>query len=164
MMFASINFFFPAGHVYLSLGLKSTPWIRAKTNRGRDGSLNLFRRKLSWCIFFHKVCFHFLSISSRGIPFSWCGCYGLSLRHKLTEFAHSFCSVLVSVSVFMALSTVFHSTNSPDISPLSHSVLLVFLFLPYWSFQLYISLWKSSSALIIIILCGWLGLKHQLTN
>ena len=47
--------------------------------------------------------------------------------------------VLVSVSVFMALSTVFHSTNSPDNSPLSHSVLPV-SFLPYWSFQLYISL------------------------
>ena len=37
--------------------------------------------------------------------------------------------VLVSVSVFMALSTVFHSINSPDNSLLSHSVLLV-LFLP----------------------------------
>ena len=49
------------------------------------------------------------------------------------------CSVLVSVSVFMALSTVFRSLNSPDNSPLSHSVLLV-LFLPYWSFRLYISL------------------------
>ena len=58
-----------------------------------------------------------------------------------------FCSVLVSVSVFMALSTVFHSINSPDNSPLSHSVLLV-SFLPYWSFQLNISLRKSPSALI----------------
>ena len=48
-------------------------------------------------------------------------------------------SVLVSVSVFMALSTVFHFINPPDSSPLSHSVLSV-LFLPYWSFQLYISL------------------------
>ena len=50
-----------------------------------------------------------------------------------------FYSVLVSVSVFMALSTVFHSINSPDNSPLSHSVLPV-LFLPCWSFQLYVSL------------------------
>ena len=31
-----------------------------------------------------------------------------------------FYSVLVSISVFMALSTVFHSINSPDNSPLSH--------------------------------------------
>ena len=50
-----------------------------------------------------------------------------------------FHSVLVSVSVFVALSTVFHSINSPDNSPLSHSVLPV-LVLPDWSFQLYISL------------------------
>ena len=48
-------------------------------------------------------------------------------------------SVLVSISVFMSLSTVFLSINYTDNSSLSHSVLLV-LFLPYWSFQLYISL------------------------
>ena len=35
-------------------------------------------------------------------------------------------SALVSVSVVMALSTVFHSLNSPSNSPLSHSVLPVF--------------------------------------
>ena len=58
-----------------------------------------------------------------------------------------FYSVLVSVSVFMVLSAVFHSMNSPDNSPLSHSVLAV-LCLPDWSFQLYISLCKSPSALI----------------
>ena len=58
-----------------------------------------------------------------------------------------FYSVLVSISVFMALSTVFYSINSPDNFPLSHSVLPV-LFLPCWSFQLYISLWKCPSALI----------------
>ena len=45
--------------------------------------------------------------------------------------------VLVSVSLFMALSTVFHFMNSRDSSPLSHSVLLV-LFLPHGC----ISLWK----------------------
>ena len=50
-----------------------------------------------------------------------------------------FYSVLVSISVFMVLSNVFHSINYPDNSPLSHSVLPVF-FLPYRSFQLYISL------------------------
>ena len=50
-----------------------------------------------------------------------------------------FCSVLVSISSFMALSTVLQSINSPDNSPLSHSVLLV-LSLPYWSFYLSSSL------------------------
>ena len=44
-------------------------------------------------------------------------------------------SMSLSISLFMALSTVFHSTISPDNSPLSHSVLSV-LSLPYWSFQL----------------------------
>ena len=53
----------------------------------------------------------------------------------------SFYSVLVSVSVFMALSTVFHSINFHH-SPLSHSVLPV-LCLPFWSFQLHISLFES---------------------
>ena len=53
-------------------------------------------------------------------------------------------SVLVSVSVFMALSTVFHSINSPDNSSFSHSA-LVGLALPCWSFQLYISLYESLS-------------------
>ena len=45
----------------------------------------------------------------------------------------------LSVSVFMALSTVFHSINSPDNSPFSHSVLPLSSLL-YWSFELYISL------------------------
>ena len=39
----------------------------------------------------------------------------------------------------MALSTEFHSINSPNTSLLSHSVLPI-LFLPYWSFQVYESL------------------------
>ena len=43
-------------------------------------------------------------------------------------------SLLVPVSVFMTLSTVFHSVNASDNSPISHSVL------PYRSFQLYVSL------------------------
>ena len=52
-----------------------------------------------------------------------------------------FYSALVSVSVFMALSTVFHSINSPNNSPLSHSVLLVFFCLigPF----IYMSLYES---------------------
>ena len=46
-----------------------------------------------------------------------------------------FYSVLVSISVFMALSAVFNSVNYPNNSLLSHSVLPV-LFLSYRSFQL----------------------------
>ena len=44
-----------------------------------------------------------------------------------------FYSVLESISVFLALSTVFYSISSPDNSSLSHSVLWGF-FLSYWSF------------------------------
>ena len=50
-----------------------------------------------------------------------------------------FYSVLMSASAFMALSTVFHSINYLENSPFSRSVLPV-LFLPYWSFQVSISL------------------------
>ena len=45
-----------------------------------------------------------------------------------------FYSVRVSISVFMARSTVFYSINSHDNSPLFHPVPPV-LFLLYWSFQ-----------------------------
>ena len=74
-----------------------------------------------------------------------------------------FHSVLGSVSVFMALSAVSRSINSPDNSPLSHSVLLLVLFLAYRSFQLH-HLFMKVSLSPNVILCGWLGLKHQLTN
>ena len=47
-----------------------------------------------------------------------------------SNFPTPFYSVLMSISVFMALSTVFHSTYSPNNYPLSYSVLPV-LFLPY---------------------------------
>ena len=85
----------------------------------------------------------------RGLTFTWGGCCGLCFWHKPTELAHSFFlnSVLESIPVFMPLSAVFYFINSPDNSPLFHSVLLV-LFLLYWSFRLYISLWKSLSALL----------------
>ena len=49
--------------------------------------------------------------------------YGLDINQP--SMPTPFYSVLVPVSVFMALSAVFHCINSPDNSPLSHSVLLV---------------------------------------
>ena len=71
-----------------------------------------------------------LSLSRpRGLTFTWWGRYGSCLRHEPTELAHSFCFVPVSISVFIALSTVFHSLNSPDNFLLSHSVLPVLLVL-----------------------------------
>ena len=55
-----------------------------------------------------------------------------------------FISVLVSVSVFMALSTVFHSINSPDNAPLFRSGLIFALLV----LLTIISFRKSPSALI----------------
>ena len=69
--------------------------------------------------------------------------------------------VLVSISVFVVLSRVFHSINSPDNSPLSHSVLPV-LSLPYWSFQPRLFMKVSFSP--DVIPSGRRGSKHQLTN
>ena len=63
-------------------------------------------------------------------------CGGDALDINQLSLAMPFYSVLVSASVFLAVSTVFHSINSPSCL-LSHSVLPV-LFLPYWFFQLYI--------------------------
>ena len=88
---------------------------------------------LRFCALFFQSWFCLIcpfNYSSHGLTFTWWGCYGLCLRCKPAELAHSFYSVLVSVSVFMALLTVFHSINSPDNSLFSRSVLLV-LFLPY---------------------------------
>ena len=61
-------------------------------------------------------------------------------------------SVLVSISVFIALSTVFDSINFPDNPPLSHSVLPV-LILPYCFFPT-VYLFMKVSLSPDIILCG----------
>ena len=70
-----------------------------------------------------------------------------------TSLPTPFYSILVSITLFIALSTLFHSINSPDNPPLSHSVLPV-LFLPYWFFQLYIYLFMKVFVGPDIILCG----------
>ena len=123
-------------HLMNLQSLKTDSQVRSKQSR----------KVLKWI--FGKRSFYNFLVSKLSCPWQ-----------KPTKLAHSFYIVLVSVSVFMALSTVFHSINSPNNSPLSHSVLLILLCLtallcssdltlPYWSFQLYISLWKSPSALI----------------
>ena len=55
-----------------------------------------------------------------------------------------FVVVVVVVVVFYAFTTVFHSINPSDNSLLSHSVLSV-VFLPYWSFHLYLFIKVSLS-------------------
>ena len=79
---------------------------------------------------------HYWPRCPRGLTFPWWESCGLCFDINQSSLPTPSYSVLVSISVFMALSSVFHSINSPDKSPPSHSVLPV-LFLPYRSFQLY---------------------------
>ena len=65
------------------------------------------------------------SLPSRGGDVVVCG-----FDRNQPSLPSPFYSVLVSISVFMSLSTVFQSINSPNNSPFSRSVLPVF-FLPY---------------------------------
>ena len=80
------------------------------------------------------MCNALLFLCPLGLTFTCWGCYGLCPTYSNRACPLSFIPFLC-ISVFMALSTVFHSINSPDSSPFSHSVL-----------------------------CGWLGSKHKLTN
>ena len=108
------------------------------------------------------VVWFFLFLSPLVLTFTWWGCYSLRLWHKPTELANSFLFCFcVCFCLLMALSTVFHSINSPNNSPFSHSVLVV-LALPYWSFQLCLFMKVSFSP--DIIPSGWLGSKYQITN
>ena len=71
-----------------------------------------------------------------------------------------FCSVLVSISAFMALSTVFHSINSPDNCFLLFSSGLISASLVLSAICLFMEVSFSPD----IIPNGWLGSEHQLTN
>ena len=89
---------------------------------------------------------------------SLCQKHTLCFWHKPTELAHSF---IFCSCVYFCLYDPFSCIlfiNSHNKSLLSHSVLPM-LFLPYWSFQLYIFFMKVSFS-PDIMLCGWLGLKH----
>ena len=144
-------------HWKLTLGEKS---LAAPGNRNCVGSVPV-RCSTNWatsppqidkynfaCLFFlirfiatrHDLCW-----KVRWGAMLFCFCYMLAYRtyiqtelslylwHKPTPFY----SVLVSISVFNGSFNCISSINSHDNSPLSYSVLLI-LFLPYWSFQLYI--------------------------
>ena len=102
----------------------------------------LHDHNLSWGLHFHCRLSHRLT-------FCW-GCNCLRFRHKPTELAHSFYSVLVFVSVFMALSTAFHSIIFCDNSPLL-TLFFWFYFCLIGPFN-YISMKVSLSP--DIILCG----------
>ena len=120
-------------------------WTSVPTLHGK-GSSAMVDLSVTSSLHMTGLCFWISRL--RGLTFTllgWCGFYVEDMNQP--SLPNPFYSVLVSISVFMALSTVFHSINPPDNSPLLHSFLPV-LILPDWSFQQYVSLWKSPSALI----------------
>ena len=112
---------------------------------------NAQRPSLDSIDLFFSTRFH--NVGPHGLSFTWWRCCGLRQKSSLPTPSYS---VHVSVSILMALSTVFHSINSPDNSLLSHSVLPI-LILPCWSFQLYnyLFLKVSLSPNIIFWLVDW---------
>ena len=99
-----------------------------------------------------------LSMRPRGLTFTWWGCYGLGLSHKLAELEHSllFCSFVCFCFYgpfnFISFHEFFRQLSVlPVLSQL------------YWSFQL-LCLFMKVSFSREIIPSGWLGSKHQLTN
>ena len=96
---------------------------------------------------YDNICNCFVLETPRGFTFKWWGCYGFCQRNRPIELAHSF---LFCSCVYFCLFGPFNCISfhkSSDNSPFSHSVFPV-LSLPYLSFQLNSSLWKSPSALI----------------
>ena len=105
---------------------------------------------------------YFALCSSHGLTFTWWGCYGLCLWHKLTELAHSFffCSC-----VYFCLYGPFNCISSYK-SPRRLSVFslcsfgLVSALLVLSTKHLFMKVSFSPG----ITSSGWLGSKHQLPN
>ena len=77
------------------------------------------------------------------------------------ELSKSFYPLLVSISIFMALSAVLHSINSPDNFPFSDCSFGLISALVVLS---NVYLFMKVSFCPNIIPSGWPGSKHQLTN
>ena len=97
-------------------------------------------------------------LGPHGLTLTWRVCYGWCLWYKPNELAHSFlfCSSGSSDCIpfyeFSRQLSVFSLCSSGPIS------------LPYWSFQLYVSLWKSPSALIYSLVVDWAQNTNELTS
>ena len=136
-----------------------------KMTHTKLGTVKASQFKWTWP--FLAGCEHHSRLQTRppGLTFTWCGCYGLRHRRKPTEFAHSLKkkkkkSVPVSISVFVALSTVFYSINSPDkcVRFLTSGLISCLLVLSTTCLFMNVSLSPD------IIPGGWQSSKHQLTN
>ena len=114
-----------------------TDWRNLPEGVATVPNLESFRLQMMKCL--QPSSFFLPTVPVGSLSFHVVGKLRFMFDIKQSSLSTPFCSVLVSISVFMALLAVFHSTNSPDNSPFSHSALVV-LTLPYWYFQVYISL------------------------
>ena len=98
----------------------------------------------------------------RGLTFTWWECWGLCFWHKPTEFAHSFLSCFcVCFCLFGPFNCILFQkfSRQPFVFSLcSFGLISALLVLSI------IYLFMKVSLSPDIILCGWLSLKHQLTN
>ena len=97
-----------------------------------------------------------------GLTFTWRGCCGSCLWHKPTELAHSFlfCSCLYCClyGPFNCISFNKFSRQLPAFSLRSSGLISALVVLST------IYLFTKVSFSPDVILCGWLGLNHQLNN
>ena len=97
------------------------------------------------------------SQSPRGLTFTWWGCCGLCLWHKLIELAHSFlfcsCVCFCLCGPFNCISFHKFSRQLPAFSIRSSGLISALLVLST------IYLFMKVSLSPDMILCGWLGLK-----
>ena len=103
-----------------------------------------------------------LLLSPRRLTFTSWGCWNLGLWHVLTELAHSFlfCSC-VRFCLYGPFNCISFHKFSRQLSAFLHSSSrLVSALLVLSTVCLFMKVSLSSN----IILCGWLGLKHRLTN
>ena len=123
-----------------------------QTSLSLDTFLHLLVSTMSWLLPFdsHCECTPISVLVSCDAPSQ----VHLHVVGMLLFMSTPFCSILVSISIFTALSTVFHSITSPYNYLFSHCPLPV-LSPPYWSFQLYVSLWKSPSVLTLFLAVAW---------
>ena len=101
-------------------------------------------------------------LGPRGLTFTWWGCYDSCLRHEPTELAHSslFCSCVCFClyGPFKCISFHKFSRQLSAFSPSSSGLTSALLVLSTMYLFMKVSLSPD------VILCGLLGLKHQLTN
>ena len=97
----------------------------------------------------------------RELTFMWWGCCGLCFWHKPTELPHSF---LLCSCVYFCLYGPFNCISFHKSRQLSAFSLCSSGFISALLVLSTIYLFRKVSFSTDIILCGWLGLKHQLTN